>query len=202
MATLVPCLVALRSEFDELAPQRDHESDGWIGDAAHQQEPSDHNPDGRGLVHAIDVDADLRQPGWTMERAVQLTVARHRLGDDNRLSYVIYNRRIWAASWGWTERAYTGTNPHDKHAHFSARYLPALEDNEDDWGLWEAELAEITLSDATITKIAEKVAERLKIGDKGVMDKLGADLMNDKSGVAIGTRRQIAAVLDERDAGS
>ena len=42
---LVPCLVSLRSEFNKLAPGRDKASDGSIGDTAHQQESSDHNPD-------------------------------------------------------------------------------------------------------------------------------------------------------------
>ena len=71
---LVPCLVKLRSEFNAIAPDRDKSSDGSIGDAAHQDSQSDHNPDETGNVpirdaykvnevHAIDVDVDLRVPG-------------------------------------------------------------------------------------------------------------------------------------------
>jgi hypothetical protein len=207
---LVPDLVALRDEFDELAPDRDHSSDGSIGDPAHQAEVSGHNPDDtKGVategsdpdtipeVHAIDVDADLRKPGWSMERAVQIVVDRHRRGVDNRLNYVIYNRRIWARAYGWVEREYFGANPHDKHAHFSSRFgsgSAAQGNPEADlrpWGLLEAE--ENDVDEATMDKIADKVAERLRIGDKGVMDKLGEDLNNDKSGVAIGIRRQVKA---------
>lgn len=132
---LVASLVTLRAEFNTLAPDRDKTSDGWIGDAAHQAEPSDHNPDDKGAVHAIDVDEDLRRPGVTMESRVQIIVARHRVGLDTRLHYVIYERRIWASDWGWSEREYAGANPHDKHAHFSARYTAAAENGTGPFGL-------------------------------------------------------------------
>src|SRR5919112_6383285 len=135
---LVPCLVSLRNEFNAVAPRRDRTSDGSIGDPAHAQTSSDHNPDetgntpyedadSRNEVHAIDVDKDLRKPGWSMQKCVEIIVVRHRTARDNRLQNVIYNRRIWSRSWGWTARAYTGSNPHDKHAHFSSRYTTAQE---------------------------------------------------------------------------
>lgn len=158
---LVPCLVDLRGEFNDLAPGRDRASDGSIGDAAHRASSSDHNIDdgpdqGRTPnedadsdpeVHAIDVDADLRKPGWSMERAVQIIVGRHRSGADDRLQNVIYNRRIWSASWGWTERDYTGSNPHDKHAHFGSRYTTAAENNDRrPWGLLADDEGEIDMS--------------------------------------------------------
>src|SRR5689334_18693055 len=103
---LVPSLVALRQEFNVLAPRRSKASDGSIGDAAHARESSDHKPDETGStpyrdadhvneVHAIDVDADLRLPGWTMDRVLALIIGRHRTGHDDRLQNVIYNRRIW-----------------------------------------------------------------------------------------------------------
>jgi hypothetical protein len=158
---LVPCLATLRSEVNRLAPHRDKASDGSIGDAAHSTSSSDHNPDetgntpyedadSRNEVHAIDVDKDLRKPGWSMQKCVEIIVVRHRTGRDNRLQNVIYNRRIWSRSWGWTARAYTGSNPHDKHAHFSARYTTAQENDTRPWGLLEAEdddMATITQTD-------------------------------------------------------
>jgi hypothetical protein len=145
---LVPCLVALRNEFNALAPDRDRASDGSIGDPAHAASSSNHNPDETGRtptedadrrneVHALDVDKDLRRPGWTMERALEIIIVRHREGRDDRLQNVIYNRRIWSRSWGWTARAYTGANAHTQHAHFSSRYTTAEENDTRPWGLLE-----------------------------------------------------------------
>lgn len=155
---LVPSLVSLRNEFNILAPGRDKASEGSIGDAAHKASSSDHNvddgpdqgstpsedADSTPEVHAIDVDKDLRKAGWSMERAVQIIVTRHRTGKDDRLQNVIYNRRIWSRSWGWTERVYTGSNAHTEHAHFSARYTTAEENNTRAWGLLEADDMEVS----------------------------------------------------------
>src|SRR5689334_1865909 len=127
---LVPCLVRLRTEFDRIAPDRDRTTDGSIGDTAHQGTVSDHNPDetgsvpvhdadSRNEVHAIDVDVDLRTPGLTMEEVVQFLLGRCRSGAETRLRYIIFNRRIWEASNGWKQRAYTGASAHTEHAHFS-----------------------------------------------------------------------------------
>jgi hypothetical protein len=160
---LVPCLVSLRTEFNRLSPGRDKASDGSIGDAAHQTEASDHNPDDTpGVatpytdadnipeVHAIDVDDDLRKSGWSMDKALEIIITRHRSGQDVRLQNVIYNRRIWSRSWGWTARAYTGASAHTEHAHFSARYTTAQESDTRPWGLLDAEdddMATITQTD-------------------------------------------------------
>lgn len=145
---LVPCLVALRREFNLLAPDRDRTSDGSIGDSEHSQTSSDHNPDETGRtpyedadstneVHAIDVDRDLNRAGWDMQRAVDLLIRRQHSGEDDRLQNVIFNGWIWSRSWGWIPRRYTGANPHDKHAHFSARYTTATESDTAPWGLLE-----------------------------------------------------------------
>ena len=55
---LVPCLVALRNEFNQLAPNRDKASDGSIGDTSHAASSSDHNPDETGNTQAV-LDGDL-----------------------------------------------------------------------------------------------------------------------------------------------
>ncbi|MEV6345279.1 hypothetical protein [Actinoplanes sp. NPDC051851] len=167
---LVPCLVTLRTEFNRLAPDRDHASDGSIGDAAHASSSSDHNPDETGAtpyedadakneVHAIDVDSDLRRSGWTMKRAVDVIVGRHRAGKDDRLQNVIYNRKIASRSWGWTWRDYDGSSPHTEHAHFSARYTTAQESDTSPWGLLEED---DDMDQATFTKYLENA---LKDGD-------------------------------------
>lgn len=145
---LIAAAKSLIAEFNQVAPGRDKTSDGTIGDAAHAGESSDHNPDETGNtpyedaddineVHAVDIDKDLNRSGITMEQCVQVIVRRHRAGVDIRLQNVIYNRRIWSRTWGWTERPYAGTNPHDKHAHYSFRYTTAQENDTRPWGLQE-----------------------------------------------------------------
>jgi hypothetical protein len=184
---LVPCLVSLRHEFDVLAPHRDTESDGWIGDTAHQQEPSDHNPDETGNtpykdadntneVHALDVDSDLNEPGWSMQRAVDIVVGRHRSGQDDRLNYVIYNRRIWASP-DWSEREYTGPSAHTEHGHFSARYTTAQERDTRAWGLLEAQEDDVALTQEDKNWLLDHV------GPQPVASKIGTDLGTKGSGI-------------------
>jgi hypothetical protein len=166
---LVPCLVKLRSEFNAIAPNRMKDSDGSVGDAAHQDSQSDHNPDEIGNVpihdadrvnevHAIDVDIDLKVPGLSMEKVVQFLLARCRAGTENRLRYIIFNRRIWSASDEWRERDYTGKNPHDKHAHFSSSYASG---READTSSWELEDIPVALTEADLAKIRTVVREEV-----------------------------------------
>jgi len=156
---LVACLKQLFAEFNQIAPSRDHASDGSIGDTAHQQEVSDHNPDETGSVpihdadhvnevHAIDVDIDLREPGLTMETVVQFLLARCRNGSEKRLRYIIYNRRIWEADNNWKQATYTGTSAHTEHAHFSASYDSNREASTASWHLEDIPVA-LTAADKT-----------------------------------------------------
>lgn len=163
MATLIPSLVTLRAEFNQLCPDRDKASDGWIGDEAHQGTTSDHNPDARGLVHAIDVDADLKLSDLTMADVVGFLVGRCRAGAERRLRYVIFNRVIYSANNGWQPKAYTGTNPHQKHAHFSGSYDPVLERSTIPWHLEEIPVSLTAadkqwIKDVVVDEVA-KVAE-------------------------------------------
>lgn len=145
---LIPCLDRLRFEFNVIAPGRGKASDGWVGDAAHQAEVSDHNWDETGSVpihdadkvnevHALDVDSDLRTPGLDMEQVVQFLLGRCRSGAETRLRYVIYNRRIWDYRTGWAQKTYTGASAHTEHAHFSASYETPLEASTASWRLEE-----------------------------------------------------------------
>lgn len=131
MARLISGLALLRAEFNEVNPGRDRTSDGWIGDQHHQIRVSDHNPDASGVVHAVDVDAS----GVPMARIVAWLVARCKAGRERRLRYVIFRRVIWSASWGWTPRRYTGSNPHTAHAHFSAASGADLFRGAGAWGI-------------------------------------------------------------------
>ena len=143
---LIPCLRQLFREFDTIAPERDTASDGAVGDTAHSQTSSDHNPDETGNVpirdadninevHAIDVGSNLNESDLTMEMVVQFLLARCRSGAEKRLRYMIYNRRIWSASSGWVQKTYTGKSPHTEHAHFSASYETRYETDSSPWYL-------------------------------------------------------------------
>jgi len=113
--SLVPSLVALEAEADRLAPGRSRRSDGSIGDAAHADRVSDHNPSG-GWVHAIDLTDDPKG-GFDAHAHARRVVARK----DPRIKYIISNRRIYGpgSRYGWAGGPYTGNNPHSAHAHFS-----------------------------------------------------------------------------------
>lgn len=113
----------LRTQIGRRWPDRDTASDGWIGDDAHADRPSDHNPaPGSGVVRAIDIDADLHGGPHAMQRLCNQLVACAADGKDrNRLSYVIYNGRIASGTYNttyWKWRAYDG-DPHTHHAHVS-----------------------------------------------------------------------------------
>lgn len=135
-----------RAELIAIAPNRDKASDGSVGDLAHAQGVSGHNPDDTpGVtaerqdadnipeVRAIDVDKDLRVPGLTMAMIVAYLVGRCRAGLERRLIYIIFNGVIWTASSGWQARTYTGNNPHDEHAHLSGH--PDHDDDRRPFGL-------------------------------------------------------------------
>jgi hypothetical protein len=192
---LVACLKELFAEFDRIAPGRDHASDGSIGDTAHQDEVSDHNPDETGSVpihdadhtnevHAIDVDNTLRVTGLSMETVVQFLLKRCRSGAEKRLRYIIYNRRIWEADNGWRQRAYTGASPHTEHAHFSASYDTKKEASTASWHLEDIPVA-LTADDkkwisAQIATIAEKVWAE-KIGNANYPSRTAKQALNDLS---------------------
>lgn len=83
-------------------------------------------------MHAIDVDRDLRAD-VSMEQCVQHILGRCRSGEERRLHYIIFDRRIWSESDGWSQESYDGSNPHDKHAHFSACYESDREADRSPW---------------------------------------------------------------------
>jgi hypothetical protein len=135
---LAKSLVVLRSEVDAAAPGRSTASDGTIGDDDHQGTASDHNPNGAGVVCAIDFTHDP-DSGADMHR-----FAEHIKRDNNiAVKYVIWNRRIWSKARngeGW--RAYSGSNPHTRHMHVSVGVGPDGQstgpyDNTSPWGIEE-----------------------------------------------------------------
>lgn len=122
---LAPSLATLRKEVDARWPMRDWSSDGTIGDQAHADTVSDHNPNVRESVNAWDMDKDGVDV-YEVIRAFQKHPSAH---------YWIFNREIADKDSGWKIMRYTGKNPHDKHAHFSIRQSETAEQNRTPWGV-------------------------------------------------------------------
>ena len=106
--TLAPALAALRDEVNRLWPSRDRSYDGTIGDLAHQQSKSEHNPDAKGVVRAIDLTA----------RGIDVDALLAAAIGDPRVHYVIYRGRICSRTYGWTWHRSAG---HEHHVHISLR---------------------------------------------------------------------------------
>ena len=112
--------VQLREQFDDSFPDRDRSSDGWVGDLRHlSRAKSDHNPDVRGWVFAIDIDRDLSSKSKPDLMPYLADQIRECAKKDKRIKYVIFNSRIASVNSLWRWRRYTGINPHTKHIHIS-----------------------------------------------------------------------------------
>jgi hypothetical protein len=117
-------LNVLLNQLNNRAPGRNKASDGWIGDADHQNRNSDHNPwyppPNGGIVTARDFTHD---PGGGLDcQWLASTLVTH---NDPRIKYIIWNRRIWTPGVGW--KPYTGANPHDHHLHLSVDANPSCD---------------------------------------------------------------------------
>lgn len=117
MAYLAPNLAAIRQSI--WAAYGKAIQVGWIGDSKHAATKSDHNPDSKGCVHAID-------PMYSSSDSRGLTIVNACIGRPD-LAYVIHNRKIWSASRGWAVKAYSGSDPHTNHVHISGKYDSASE---------------------------------------------------------------------------
>lgn len=103
-------LTQLFAQVNSTYPKRSKASDGTLGDQAHRNRRSAHNPDRYGVVRAGDFTNDPAR-GFDADRfARELAESR-----DSRLNLVISRRRIWTRTQGW--HSYYGENPHDKHCH-------------------------------------------------------------------------------------
>ena len=114
-----------RRQVDKRWPNRDHASDGTIGDAAHTTgdhvpDPTSNPPD---VVRALDLDADLNKRRGTMGDLTGQLRRYCKAGKANgRVAYIIYDGLITSGTYQsefWTWRPYSGSNPHTGHAHIS-----------------------------------------------------------------------------------
>lgn len=111
-----PACKAMLAEATHLWPTRSQASDGICASPKHtsQNPTSDHE-----LGNAVDL-TDDPSTGCYAHRLAELV----RLNRDPRVKYIISRSRIAGPkpvasypAWAW--RPYSGSNPHDKHAHFS-----------------------------------------------------------------------------------
>jgi hypothetical protein len=124
MAYEAPSLARLDHAENARWPHRDHTSDGWIGDAAHQKEISDHNPDAKtGVVRATDRDID----GIHVPSALAARLSHP------ATEYVIHKRRIWSRKDRFRPRAYKGKNAHLGHIHESISHTTSAENARQVW---------------------------------------------------------------------
>lgn len=157
----------LRGQINDWAPDRDHTSDGTIGDAAHEAEMSGHNPDDTAgskaewngdpdstpEVRAFDCDIDFRN-GATAQQLVDHVRALP--GISSVLRYMIYNRKMYHERDDWAPTAYTGPSAHTEHIHFSGAWSQAADNNQSfDYRLEEIV---IMLSAADKTWIQQQIA--------------------------------------------
>ena len=128
-------LRTLFQQVNSLAAGRNKIKDGTIGDLAHQQRSSDHNPwvldkDSRmGIVTAVDITHDPANGCDCNILAKSLQENK-----DKRIKYVIWNKQIMSSTVSpWTWRPYTGANPHNKHLHISVGCERSVCDLNDNW---------------------------------------------------------------------
>lgn len=126
MATLAPALRNLFKEIDTRWPRRARDVDGWYRQWYPGARPSDHHPDSRGIVHAIDITSAGILPGTVLALTAREAVP---------VAYVIWNRRIYSRIRRFSGIAYTGPHPHTNHLHVSLLYGTANENWSGRWGI-------------------------------------------------------------------
>lgn len=148
---VIPCLLSLQKEFDQLNPSRDRGAEGFVADSSHLS-TSDHTPDEDSdalrnkdsdhinEVHAYDCDSTGPWPGTNFHSIVMKVIEgeKKKWNDPNdkcRLNYVIHDRVIYDKDNNFVGVTYTGSDPHTNHAHFSGRYETSCENDTRPWGI-------------------------------------------------------------------
>ncbi len=148
-------LETLRDQVNAAWPGRDKASDGTIGDAAHQAQVSDHNPDAAGVVRALDITHDPAS-GCDIDALSDALVASR----DPRISYVIANDLITGPDYGWQWTDYDGSDPHTGHLHLSV----VGDSRADDRRPWQIGVDDVALSPDDLKQIAQNLYSLLGRG--------------------------------------
>lgn len=141
---LAPTLVQLLKEVNALYPLRDKTSDGTLGNASHAASRSDHNPDNRRVVCAVDIDEDLggsanqKYPKFNSgqpakEKLLNRLLKAAKAGLLPQLYYVIYEGYIYSRTNDFRPKVYNGPNKHDHHLHVSVYHEAYLADRKAKW---------------------------------------------------------------------
>ena len=158
---LAKSLDTLRSQINALSPNRSKISDGTKGDSAHSKRKSDHNPNSRGVVQALDLTDDEKH-GVDNRRLAQALIDSR----DPRIKYLIADGEICSGAGGpspWKWRRYTGSNSHHHHAHISVADAPALYDDARSW-----DLSRFSVAPSKAAKpVSRPVNPVLSLGAKG-----------------------------------
>ena len=129
MAKLCAGGVTLRDQVNKRWPSRSKASDGWIGDSAHASRDgwgtngkgSYHNPDPKGVVHAIDLDESFLGKGGqkvAMQFAEELASYCRAGKDGGRIEHIVYEDQVasgTANNWHFRGSGYQ----HTHHIHIS-----------------------------------------------------------------------------------
>lgn len=112
----------LLAQTNKRWPHRDKRSDGTVGDAAHAARPSDHNPDSKGAVHAVDIDSDLNgsknDMRWFADQLI--AYARTNQPGSKRFKNIVFADQVASGTypahyWTWRD----GDYGHFDHIHVS-----------------------------------------------------------------------------------
>jgi hypothetical protein len=177
-------LANLRAQVNARWPDRDHESDGSIGDLAHMGSTSGHNaddtpgsrpawdgdPDSKREVRAWDCDTDFRETGM---RALLLVDHLRRLPGLSRvIRYMIFNRKMYHSRDGFAPTAYDGPSAHTEHIHFEGAFSQAADENTSfDFDLWEINMPTIDeIKVAAKAAAKEAFAEALDEAEAAAVD--------------------------------
>lgn len=118
-------LTTWRASVNKQFPRRTKASDGTIGDTAHQQTASQHNPDADGSVDAWDADVNLLGSSTETGTAAEVAAMKKLIAEFQKQPQAqlwIFQRHIANRDVDtWKVRPYTGPSPHDHHCHFQSR---------------------------------------------------------------------------------